>query len=70
MMRRVEVAWPVDDPALRQRIIEECLVVYLNDQRDAWTMQADGSYVLVPKIGRKTRGAQQVLVQRYMKQGA
>ncbi|MGH8858569.1 MAG: polyphosphate kinase 1, partial [Polaromonas sp.] len=31
MLRRVELAWPVTDPAIRQRIIDECLVAYLHD---------------------------------------
>ncbi len=44
MMRRVEIAWPVTEPGLRQRIIDECLVAYLHDDRDAWTLQPDGSY--------------------------
>jgi polyphosphate kinase len=35
MLRRVEVAWPVTDPEIRQRIIDECLVGYLHDDRDA-----------------------------------
>ena len=26
MLRRIEVAWPVREPALRQRIIDECLL--------------------------------------------
>lgn len=69
MMRRIEVAWPVDDPVLRQRLLDECLTVYLHDQRDAWCMQVDGSYVPVGRSGRQ-RGAQQALARRYMKQGA
>jgi polyphosphate kinase len=44
MFRRVEVAWPVTDPALRQRVIDECLVPYLHDQGDAWALRADGEY--------------------------
>jgi len=68
MMRRVEVAWPVDDPALRQRLIEECLLLYLHDQRDAWLMQPDGHYTAAPKTQRKAGSAQQWLVQR-CKQG-
>jgi polyphosphate kinase len=36
MLRRIELAWPVTDPVLRQRIIDECLVAYLHDGRDAW----------------------------------
>jgi polyphosphate kinase len=67
MMRRVEVAWPVADPVLRRRLIDECLLVYLNDQRDAWTMQADGSYVADSSSRRKSAGAQQLLMQRYMR---
>jgi polyphosphate kinase len=32
MLRRVELAWPVTDPVIRQRIIDECLVAYLHDE--------------------------------------
>ena len=44
MFRRIELAWPVRDAALRQRVIDECLVPYLHDGRDAWELQGDGSY--------------------------
>ncbi|MEN9889312.1 MAG: hypothetical protein RL559_1349 [Pseudomonadota bacterium] len=69
MMRRVEVAWPVEDPQLRQRLIQECLLLYLHDQRDAWLMQADGRYTPAPKTQRKAGGAQQWLMQRYLQRG-
>ena len=68
MMRRIEVAWPVQDPALRQRIIDESLSAYLHDERDAWCMKADGSYAPVAGSRRKLC-AQQALANRYMKQG-
>lgn len=68
MMRRVEVAWPVQSPVLRQRIIDECLTAYLLDQRDAWDMQADGRYLPVVRSGRQP-GAQQALVKRYKHRG-
>jgi polyphosphate kinase len=45
MLRRVELAWPVKDPALRQRVLDECLSAYLHDSRDAWLLQPDGQYV-------------------------
>ena len=45
MLRRVELAWPVSDPVLRQRIMDECLSAYLHDTRDAWLLQPDGQYV-------------------------
>ena len=44
MFRRVEVAWPIRDRALRQRVIDECLVPYLHDRGDAWLLQSDGEY--------------------------
>ena len=38
MMRRVELRWPVNDPALRQQIIaDEVGLAHLHDDRDAWT---------------------------------
>ncbi len=62
MFRRIELAWPVRDPALRQRVIDECLVPYLHDTRDAWAMQPDGSYRRVSEQGAS---AQQALMRRY-----
>ena len=66
MLRRVELAWPVTDPVLRQRIIDEDLVAYLNDGVDAWDLLADGSYVRVKPVARRAaHGAQVALMQRY-----
>ena len=66
MMRRIELAWPVNDPAQRQRIVDECLVAYLHDQVDAWDMLPDGSYARVKPAGRRpAHGAQAALVRRY-----
>ena len=62
MFGRIEIAWPVRDAALRQRVIDECLVPYLHDRQDAWQLLADGSY---RRIGSDGPGAQQALVQRY-----
>jgi polyphosphate kinase len=45
MLRRVELAWPVTDAALRRRIKEECLETCLADNRDAWLLQPDGVYL-------------------------
>jgi polyphosphate kinase len=62
MFGRIEIAWPVRDAALRQRVIDECLVPYLHDRQDAWQLHADGSYA---RIGSDGPSAQQALVQRY-----
>ena len=59
MLRRVELAWPVTDAALRQRIMDECLNTYLSDTRDAWLLQADGTYTPIASTKSKPRSAQQ-----------
>ena len=66
MLRRVELAWPVLDPALRQRIVDECLVAGLHDVQGSWELQADGRYTRVrPATGRQGPGAQEALMVRY-----
>jgi polyphosphate kinase len=66
MLRRVELAWPVHDAKLRQRIIDECLVAYLHDDRDAWDLMPDGHYKRVKGAGEpKGHGAQAALMARY-----
>jgi polyphosphate kinase len=68
MMRRVELAWPVTDPVLRQRLIDECLVAYLLDTKDAWTLQPDGTYQRAAahlRPGEVALGAQDALMARY-----
>ena len=62
MLRRIEVAWPVRDAALRQRVIDECLVPYLHDACDAWTLQSDGSYL---RVGSDGPSAQLALMGRF-----
>ena len=67
MLRRVELAWPVLDPAIRQRIIDECLVAYLHDGSDAWDLRPDGSYARVnPSDPAQRQGAQSALMARYV----
>ena len=64
MMRRVELAWPVTDPELRQQIVDECLVAYLHDDRDAWRLQSDGTYQRAPHL-QTGASAQVALMGRY-----
>ncbi len=63
MRRRIEIAWPVTDPALRQRVIDECLVAYLHDAWDAWRQHTDGSYERIHTDGGHS--AQRALMDRY-----
>ena len=65
MTRRVELAWPVLELSLRQRLIDECLLAYLHDTRNAWTLDADGKYRRVEKQGRKPQSAQALLMEKY-----
>jgi len=62
MFRRIELAWPVRDAALRQRVIDEGLVPYLHDKRDAWLLDGEGRYKRVSDTGIS---AQQALMQRF-----
>jgi polyphosphate kinase len=62
MFRRIEVAWPLREPALRQRVIDECLVPYLHDHQDAWRLLPDGRY---ERDGSDGPSAQQALLARY-----
>jgi polyphosphate kinase len=61
MFRRIEIAWPVRGPVLRQRLIDECLVPYLLDGKEAWLARSDGSYAPVSSGGPS---AQQALMAR------
>ena len=45
--RRVEIATPVLDPQLRQRILEEAIEIHLLDEASAWVMDAQGDYTKV-----------------------
>jgi polyphosphate kinase len=62
MFRRIEIAWPVLDARLRQRVIDECLVPYMHDGVDAWVLHADGSYALAQ---REKHSAQVALIALY-----
>jgi polyphosphate kinase len=68
MMRRIEIAWPVLDVNLRQRIIDECLVAYLHDSADAWLLNSDESYQRQP-FAETSKGlsVQTELMKRYRK---
>ncbi|HEY5939325.1 MAG TPA: hypothetical protein VIT87_00805, partial [Gemmatimonadales bacterium] len=47
--RRIEVMFPVEDPRLKARLIDELLPVVLNDNVKARQLQADGTYTRVTR---------------------
>jgi len=51
--RRIELAFPVVDPALKQRVVKEGLVAYLDDAQ-AWLMNSEGHYE--PPAQRRGKG--------------
>jgi polyphosphate kinase len=60
--RRIELCFPVIDPALKRRVIREGLQPYLDDNCQAWVMNPDGGYELLkPRRGRR-RSAQEELL--------
>ncbi|MEO1332238.1 MAG: polyphosphate kinase 1 [Myxococcota bacterium] len=62
---RVEVAFPILDPALRRRAVEETLLRYLEDTSQAWVLQRDGSYIRPsPTTPERVRSAQSVLLEK------
>jgi len=69
MLRRIELAWPVTDAALRHRVMDECIHQYLHDTRDAWLLQPDGVYTkAATQVGKGKAGlhsAQSNLMARY-----
>ena len=70
MMRRIEIAWPIIDVKNRARILQECCQLYLDDNKDAWLLNADGTYTLStlqPRIkgAESVLSAQQLLLKKY-----
>ena len=60
---RVEVVAPVELPEL-QRELQQILDIQLNDRRDAWDMQSDGTYIQrTPGEGDDPRGSQLMLIE-------
>lgn len=44
LFRRIEVAFPILDPVLKRRVMNEGLNPYLKDNTNSWELQNDGKY--------------------------
>lgn len=44
LLRRVETCFPILDPAVAERVFDEALDNYLDDNLNAWELQPDGEY--------------------------
>jgi polyphosphate kinase len=47
LFQRVETAFPILDPELFRRVLEQGLMHYLDDNTQAWLLEPDGTYVRV-----------------------
>ena len=57
--RRLEIAFPIEDPSLQKRICNEILPIMLADNTNAWLLQPDGTYERVQAAkGEKSRRSQ------------
>ena len=62
--RRVEVMFPIEDPDLRQRVLDEIIPVYLRDNERARELLPDGAFVRVrPGKGESSHRSQQELLE-------
>lgn len=70
LLRRVEVAFPVKDRALKKRVILEGLKLLLKDNATAWKMNSDGSYQQVkPRANQTPVIAQLELIKQFAPKG-
>ena len=64
--RRIEICTPVENPTIKQRIMREALTLALADNRKAWLMQPDGSYVrAAAQEGEEGLDMQETLLNEY-----
>jgi polyphosphate kinase len=61
--RRVEVAFPIEQPKLHERVAREALALYLRDNTQAWQLGSDGGYALITPDGAPPCTAQTQLIQ-------
>ncbi len=60
--RRIELGFPVLDPALKARVISEGLQAYLDDASQAWIMTSEGAYEAPAPRRGKPRVVQEELL--------
>ena len=71
LYRRVEVAFPIEDPKLKKALAEDLLPAFLKDRVKARELQSDGRYIrLRPKPGSKPSQAQLHFRERARKRSA
>ena len=65
LFSRIETCFPIEDKKLKKLILDDGLNNYLKDNRRAWELQADGTWIQChPKQGQHVYVAQQYLMER------
>ncbi|SSY81119.1 polyphosphate kinase 1 [Alysiella crassa] len=64
--RRIETATPIEDPDMKQRVIQEGLMLALSDNTKAWQMDGSGQYTRIqPQDGGEVLDLQTYLLNQF-----
>jgi polyphosphate kinase len=63
--RRVETCFPIENPSLRERVLEEGITTYLDENVEAWILESDGHYRLRDGVDGAARNAQDILLAKH-----
>jgi len=70
LFQRVETAFPLEQPQLAERMLDEAIELAFEDNRQAWELQGDGSYRHVwPGADEAPKIAQEILMARAERDG-
>jgi polyphosphate kinase len=56
--QREEACFPIEEAALKEKVIKEGLMNYLSDNVNTWQLQQDGTYKKIKSPQQKTRDAE------------
>ena len=63
LLKRVEECFPIENPELKERVVEQGLKLYLEDNTQAWVLDSDSHYTrLTPEGDAAAISAQQTLL--------
>ena len=62
--KRIETAFPLLNPELKERVIQESFYNYLADNTQTWLLQSDGSYVHCQPKNEKPFSGQSALLEK------
>ena len=65
--RRVEAVTPIEDIKIKKEI-KHLLDLYLEEHKDSWNMQSDGSYTKNQVLNAKKRYIQEKIIKLYRKE--